>query len=879
MKDYTDDISLDEVKDFVAEAQKRREDFLNISERSWNEIEKRNKKGRLYGGNDLERNRRWTRFPLWWSCWKIRQPIVFARLPIPVIKDSQGDDPFGRTACVVGERLIRGILKTRDPFSEFQASVDDLLVTNFGQGRIYYHSEMCVEPERVRLMEVQQPEPEPIMDEQGQPIPAEPLPPIYVNPDGQPVAEPLFDEYGAYILSGQKVEIESEEVYFKSVYYAGMLVDPSAKRWGDVTRVVFVWEYSYREFKDRFGQEGCDALDIKSLIEHKEGKPITVYEYHDKMMRQVRWFAETSFTFFQPREMVRAPDMSGAVELEAPVDERGLDHSDIYSLSSFFPCPEPMIINQSSRNFWPTSEYFQVADIINDIHQIVDRMVLLTKAIRVRFLFDESIPQLKSLISEVGEGGGIGIPNLEAALMNGNADLTKLVAYLPVDQMITGLSQMYIAFQQRLDMFYQITGISDLIRGQTNPDSDKTYGERQMEGRFALNRIEPPQRKVQEFIKDSYQIMLEMALKNFSDKSIDDYVVPQTLDPEDRQRYTIALDLLKSNKRRRFRIDFETDSTIAINQDYRKKNAIEIAEALTQAIESVATVAQTQPELAGTELKVLKHMIGEFADGKLFIDEIQDSIQQIIEKVSQPQPPQPNPDEIRAQVEMAKLQLEREKATAGIQLEQLKMQAQQAIEMAKIEKDTTLKNIEAQLTQYKVMGDQQIEQLKVQMQTEESRAELEKEYQKISADILTAQQEMELKRQELLVELRKIADKKEVDQLSLMIDERVRGFENQLEAARVELEKTTAMLDMKERFITEQRLQAEHQLDKNNRRLESVEKVLDLALKKKELDAPIEVPKASEPEESKPKKPKKTRSKVVRDKNDNIVEILNEEIE
>jgi hypothetical protein len=131
-----DKITIEEVKDFLEQAKKYRANFVNIAERSWNEIEKKNRKGRLYGGDDLDRRRRWTRFPLWWSCLKIRQPLVLARLPIPILKDTQGDDPFGRTACVVGERLVRGILKTFDALSEFQSAVDDFLVTNFGYSRV-----------------------------------------------------------------------------------------------------------------------------------------------------------------------------------------------------------------------------------------------------------------------------------------------------------------------------------------------------------------------------------------------------------------------------------------------------------------------------------------------------------------------------------------------------------------------------------------------------------------------------------------------------------------------------------------------------------------------------------------------------------------------
>lgn len=857
-----DTITVEECKDFIRKAEKKRADFLNIADRSWNEIEKRNKRGKLYGGDDLDRLRRWTRFPLWWSCLKIRQPLCLARLPIPVLKDTQGDDPLGRTACVIGERFMRSILKTFDALEEFQSSVDDFLVTNFGWGRAFYKKDECYEEEKIRLQMIEQQPQEPMLDEMGQPIPQEPLPPIFITPDGQeiPQEQVLEDDLGFYYKTGENVLIENEEVYFESGMYCNLYVDPDVRKWNAITRLAFEYPYTKREFIKKFGKEAYTKLDFDVERKKDQDECIKVYEYHDKFLKEVRWFAENSEEFFQP------------VEIASLSEE--VDNSDLYGLSNFFPVARPMIMNASTKEFWPTPEFFQVQDLIDDIHQIASRMTLLTKAIRVRFLFDSSVAELKQLVGETGEGGGLGVPNLEQALMNAGGKLTNLVAYFPVQEMIQGLENMYKAFEQRLNSFYQVTGISDLIRGQSDTGVEKTYGERQMEGKFALNRIEPYQGKVQEWIKDNYQLLMEMGLKLFSDQTVDDYITPQTLDPEDKQRYLPALELLKSNKRRRFRVDFETDSTISINEQWKKKQAVELANTLTKAMESVANVAQTQPELAGTELQVLKHMIGEFSDGKLFIDEIQDSIQQIIDKVNQPKPEEPNTDMMKLQLENRKLDLEAQKFTATQQFEQIKLETSQQLEIAKMEREDRIKLIETQIEQFKTQSAQQLEQLKIQSDAEKVRANLEKEYQKIGADISLAQQELALKRDELLVELRKVADKKEVDQLALIIDQRIAGFEQQLEKARLELDATNQALDLKERYITEARLQSDHKFDQNTKQLEAIEKMLDVALKKKELDAPLEV---KEPKIEAPKKPRKKKSKVVRDKNGDIAEIIHEE--
>ena len=833
-----DTLTIADVKQFISDAREKRSDYILCADRSWNEIEKRNKKGRLYGGNDLDRQRRWTRFPLWWSCLKIRQPITFARLPLPVLKDTQGDDPIGRTACVVGERLIRGVLKTFDAFPEFSCSNDDFLVTNFGWGRWFYKRDENLEEEKIRVQAVQPPEPPPMMGPDGQPMPSEPLPPIYVTPSGEIIPEPLFDEFGPYILTGQKILVDNEEIFFESGLYSNLYVDPDARKWSQVTRLAFEYQYSYRQFIEKFGKTALDKLALGDIEQHRTGKPIIVFEYHDKFVKECRWFAENSEDFFQPTSMSTADiDAQGLEEVKERQEAAAYDNSDLFGLAGFFPCTEPLVINASTKEFWPTPEYFQVSDITDDIHSIVGRMILLTKAIRVRFFFDSSIAQLKSLIGETGEGGAIGIPNLEQSLMAGKGSLANLVAYFPVGEMIKGLTQMYLAFQQRMDMFYQITGISDLIRGQTNPDSDKTYGERQLEGKFALNRIEPFQRKLQEWIKNNYQLGMEMALKLFSDESLDEYITPQTLDEEDKGRYLPALELLRSNKRRRFRVDFETDSTIAINEQWKRQQATELANTLTKAMESVANVAETQPELAGTELKVLKHLIGEFSDGKLFVDEIQDSIQQVIDRVSQPDD---KPD-----IESQKLQFEGQKFSAEMQFKQLQLQAEQQLEAATLAQKERLGQLEAQL-----------EQLKMQNEAGFNLATLNQNAQKLQAEIGLSYEELAAKRAEFLLHIKEVASKTEVSQLELLLDQRVSQQKQQLEEVKAATERQIAILDEKEKLITEQRLQQEHQLNTITSMVELQKSLKEL----KEAPHPITV----NLEQPKPQK-KKRKGRIIRD--------------
>lgn len=841
-----DTLTIADVRQFITDAKKAQQDYRLVADRSWNEIEKRNKDGKLLGGDDLYRTRRWTRFPLWWSCLKIRQPLTLARLPEPVLKDTQGDDPFGNTACIIGERFIKSILKTFEAYPEFESGRDDFLVTNFGWGRPFYRIETCEEPEKVRLQVIQPPPPGgmPQMQAQGasgdggqaqESPPMQQMPPIFLTPDGQEVDESQVeeDDLGPYLLTGNQVSIDNEEIYWEAGLYADLLVDPDVRKWNKATKIAFGYQYSYREFKEKFGEEALGTLKIADIEEHKQGKPILVYEYWDKFLREVRWLADNSEDFFQPKAMVEMSTESlkevkpkAKAEGDEAEQEPALDNSDLYGLSGFFPCTEPLSINQSTKHFWPTPEFFQVSDLVDYVHESIGRMIQLSKAVRIRFFFDSSVKELATLIGEnwgTGEGTGMGIPDLETTLMNNKGDLSNLVAFFPVKELLEGLETQYGNFQKGLDIFYQVTGISDLIRGQTNPDSDKTFGERQMEGKFALNRIEPYQDKIQIWIKNNYELMMEMGLKMFSDETIDEYITPQTLDDEDKQRYEPCLELLKNNKRNRFRVDFETDTTIAISQQWKQQQAIQTADIISKMLESTANVAKENPEIAKVELKLMQNVIGDLTDGKLFIDEVTESIQDAIDKYSQPQPQQPDPAAMKAQNDKDRLSFDQQKQMTADKLEDLKLQSNERIEMAKVQQQASQDNITNQL-----------KQLQMGLDTGQSHAELSQAITKLQADIAQGWEDLNIKKENMLLVAQKEGGKANVEAFKAQIDARVRGQEINLEQASLSLQAHEAALgaadyhaSLQERIATEQRLEAEHQTNITATNVDTATKLIE----------------------------------------------------
>ena len=611
-------ITLEEVQCFIEDATKARESWLKIADMSWQEIKRRNKNNQLWSVSPNGTRRR-AKYPAWYSIFKIRQPLLLSRVGIPIGRDTtqDGNDNIGATAAIILERLSQNLPRNFDFFDVLSSARDDFLVTNVGQVRAYYEREEV----KAQVKEYVTPR----ETESGV---------VFLNGAGEEVVKGDMgqDDTGYFVEHSETIDVTNERIILEPVFYRDFYVDPDVRRWQRCKRVAFKKYYSEREFKDIFGApalltRGADDTTGSDAASPKN-QSIAVFEYWDKYLKETAYLIEGGSELITP---LAATYPSDSEYLEAGSGE---DCNGIYNLEGVFPMPDPMVMNQATDEFLPIPEYFQLYEILEDIHGIFTGMMALTRAIRPRLLFDNSVEGLQEALGEAAVGDAFGVTNLAQSLSGAGGSINGVVQYVPVQEMITALSQAYAALDQRLNTLYRLTGTSDLLQGLISDPTQRTFGERQMTEKYALNQLAEPQRKMQEFVRGCYQLMCEMALKNFKDESLDDYIMPQTMEPEHQERYRAALSLLREDTKR-FRVELETDSTIALNEEYDKAMRIELVNTLTSAIEKVAAVASSSPALVGVDLHALKFLVQGFRQGKLFQQEITQAIDQVIELSSQ----------------------------------------------------------------------------------------------------------------------------------------------------------------------------------------------------------------------------------------------------
>lgn len=705
-----------DVKNFIKSVEDARKNWLFQAQGSWNEIKKLKKSGQFWS---IAPNsaRKYVRFPLWNSTFRIRKPIVYSRTPVPVGKDMfGGNDEQGRRAAILLERLAKAIQKSFDFDEGMSGARDDRLVTCLGWGRAYYEKEDITEAERVELQAQ-------VDEMSGQ---------LMFFEDGERYqGKVLQDENGYYYETSRVVGVTNEKVCFKACLYSHLFIDPSALYWSEVKELAYQYDYSKSEFISIFGKAALDKVQDSSLRKTTTGIPVyRVYEYWNKYERRIYWMAENADEFLKVEE-------------------------DLYDLCDFFPMPKPMIGDKATDSIYPICEFYQLNDLIEEIHTLATRIFTLTRAIRVRLLFDNTVEGLQAAINELTETDAIGVAHLAEALTKAGGSIENVVAYFPVEKMITGLKEMYAAFDQRLQSYYQLTGTSDLLRGQTD-SVERTYGEQQMKAKYAMNQIEPIQRDMQRFAKDSLEILCEMALKNFSDESLAKYIVPATLDRKDAAFYESDLALLKRDKSRRFRIELETDSTIAINEDYEKSATLEMAQVVTQAMTQTADIMQKTPMLASPMISLTREVIESFRKGKLVESDAVQALSQIAEQLAQPLPPAPPPPDYEQQ----RIEIER---------------AREAREAFKVQSDRDLKL-----------------------------REIASEMQKVFAEI-------DLKQEELSIEAAKVTSDAQSEQIKLELQSEIAAGKDRLANLEFDLESYKVTLDEREKYMTEARLQFEAQ--------------------------------------------------------------------
>lgn len=652
------------------------------------------------------------RFNILWSNIETIFPATYSRMPkAEVSRRNKDADPVARTASQILERALQYEIDQYPDFDDsIRAAILDRLLP--GRGTVWIRFE---EIEVARPGGEEDDAVEVVAATQALAVPSAAQAPV--QPGQMPPAPPdadmgmaLSDPNAPRPLPGFDALIEPEEdlapdikehACVDYVYWEDFRCG-QARTWADVPWVARRVYLSKEEGIKRFGDEFKDVPlnhepvgiddDMRASGSLDDLKKAAVWEIWEKSSRKARWVAE------------------GYTEL---LDEK----DDPYGLEGFFPCPKPLYATQTSDQLTPVPDYSLYQDQANELDILTTRINGLGKALRLVGAYDGANRELERMLQS---DDNTLIPVSNWAALSEKGGVAGVISWVPLKEVVAALTAAYAAREQTKQVIYEITGISDILRGATK--ASETFGAQDIKRQFGSLRLQSRQRDIAKFATDILRIKAQLMMDVYSPDTL--LAMSGIMGTEDGQFAQEAIALLQSEPMREYQITIAADSLVAIDEEQEKAARMEFLGAIGTYIERAMTAVQQVPELAPLALELMMFAVRAFPAAK----SIEGAFEKFQTALQNKPPTDPNAGaqaeaQAAQQAEMAKLQ-------ATMQLEQMKLQMQAQSKQAELQAD-------AQANQIRAQADIQVQQSRLQMQAqlERQRAQMQAEIDRYKADV------------------------------------------------------------------------------------------------------------------------------------------------
>lgn len=550
-------------------------------------------------------------------------------------------------------------------------------------------------------------------------------------------------------------EITAQSVRIDHVFFKDFLTS-AGRKWSDVWWCARGHDYSRDELK-RYWPKHAEKIPLN----------VSVSGFDDTKKKGSKEEADT----FKRARVWEIWDKSKKERVYVAEDYKVVLETtpDPYRLKDFFPTVEPLYGVKTTSSLTPIPEYTLYQDQAEELDILQTRLCRITAALKRRGVYDatmEGADQQLSQLAYADDNQFFGVRNFAALMEKGGlAGVFQTEDLKPFAMVLEGLSTREQALLQKI---YEITGISDILRGASNPNETATA--QKIKGQFGSLRLQKRQKRIATFIRDFYRLKAEIIAEHFTREQLSEMTgiempmkseqmqakamldeiqkreaqakqmaqqgagavqAPPPVPPDVMQKLIETVKaptweeiaaILRSDQRRGYKVDVETDATNAMDSETEKAQRIEFITAMgTMLGESLPMIAQAPPPAAAALITLLKEnamfAAAAFKAGRTMEEAYEDAFTKLEEmaKAQANQPPKPSPEEMKLQAEAKsredELAFKKEEAEQTRQLEQQKAAHAAQLEEFKAQKDAELAQFkaeqEAQLRQYQAEQDMQ----------------------------------------------------------------------------------------------------------------------------------------------------------------------------
>lgn len=612
--------------------------------------------------------------------------IMYAKLP-KVEADRRFADPNDDVARVAAEMVTR-ILQNdmNDPEDGLQSvlrhALQDRLVAGLGAARVRY----CMEENPAKGKE----------GEEG------------------------------YVAASKKDEwCDVEYVHWRDVLWSPCRT-PGEMRW-----IAFRCYMTRGEVTARFGKEVAPLVPYASrgpkldpdegrateFSQHQDAAQAEVWEIWDKASKRVYWYVKGFSKFLDVKD-------------------------DPMGLAGFFPSPPSMVANAATLKYIPKPDYLMAEDLYDEINELEVRIALLTKACKAVGVYPAAAKEVQRVLNEAVENQLVPVENW--AMFADKGGLKGQIEWVPIKEVAETLQILVIQQQQRINQLYQVTGMSDIIRGQSS-STGVTATEQRIKAQFASTRMQSFQDEFANFASELLNRKVELIRKFYDVERIKRLSnIDQT---PDAQFADAAIKLIKDPESFDCRVAVRAESMAQIDYEAIKAERAEFMTAVASFLGTVGPVLEAMPDAAPFLLELLKFNLAGMKGANAMEGVIDQATAALIAKQqAEAANPQPSPEEKAAQIEtQGKIQVEQAKAQATGQADA--MRAQSDMQIAQQEHQLEMEKLRAEMQMDREKHQLEMEKLQTQIQMMFAKLGFERESQQLELQGQQAEQAMDAEAQ------------------------------------------------------------------------------------------------------------------------------------
>jgi len=426
-----------------------------------------------------------------------------------------------------------------------------------------------------------------------------------------------------------------------------------ARTWDEVRWIAFRNYMTRDQCVKRFGKKigGAIPLEVRtSGNERKDERPGIkddpwqrgeVWEIWNLENKNVFWFAEG---------------------MDVICDAK----PDPLQLEQFFPCPQFMLANPTSKSYVPRCDYTLAEDQYVELNDVTSRITMLQRALKAVGLYDKTADGVQRMMTEGTENELIPVENWAGFSEKGG--IGGAIQWMPLADIASTLASLVEYRAQLIALLFQVTGMSDIIRGQTDPN--ETLGAQQLKAKFASVRMQAQQDDFARFATDLQRLRIEIMAKHFDDAALlKESSMEQSLDA---QYLPAAIQLIRSMNV--FRIAIKSEQLAAQDMAALRQEKSEFMQGLAAFLQASQPLIEKFPEAAPPLLEMLKWSMTGFK-GSATIEGVLDRAIASLQQSAGQGGGKPDP---KAEAAKADTQgkIEVEKVKGGIKSAQIQQQTQ-----------------------------------------------------------------------------------------------------------------------------------------------------------------------------------------------------------